>query len=263
MLLKKFLNSLRQKLVFSLSSGNSCIFLGFYKYVYRPSPGSLAFEIDRLSKKYSDFFVLQIGANDGITHDPVHKFIKRDQWNGILLEPQKDVFDKFLRPLYQNQKGIKTIHAALGHHEGEATIFRIGFSTARWATGLTSFNKKVLENAFASGHVARQAKKQGIAIPDAPADWIVEEKVPVITVQGLTNKFKISKIDLLQIDTEGFDYEIIQMFDFGKLRPKAISYENSHLSAEDRDACEELLSTSGYRLMHFGGNTLALSMELI
>ena len=257
--MKQFLNTLRKKLIFALSANNNWIFLAFYRYLYRPSGGSLAHEINELSKGQSDFFVLQVGANDGITYDPVHKFIKRDNWNGLLLEPQKDVFEQFLKPLYRNQSGIKTLNAALGHTAGEATIYRIGFSQARWATGLTTFNKSVLESAFKSGHVARQAKKEGVVVPSAPEKQIIEEQVPVVTVRNLMDEYQIKKIDLLQIDAEGFDYEIIRLFDFRALRPKAISYENSHLSADDRIDCTNYLSKHDYHVLHFGGNSLALS----
>ena len=256
--MKQFLHSIRQKLLFALSANNNPLFVGFYKYIYRPKRGTLAFQLDRLSKKNQDFFVLQVGANDGITHDPIHKFIKRDRWMGILLEPQKDVFQKLLQPLYENQPGIITLNAALGHREGEAIMYRIGFSNKRWATGLTSFNKSVLEGAFSSGHVARQARKEGIKVPSTADKRIAEERVPVVTVAKLIAEYQIRKIDLLQIDTEGFDFEVIRLFDFGTIRPQAISYENSHLSDEDRAACQQLLEDSGFQLFHYGGNSLAL-----
>jgi FkbM family methyltransferase len=233
--------------------------LGFYQYFYHPRKDSLSYQIDLLSKKVDDFFVIQIGANDGITHDPIHKFIKRDKWKGVLLEPQKDVFENLLKPLYAKQEGIILVQAALGHKEGETTIYRIGFSQDRWATGLTSFNKSVLVKAFASGHVARQAAKQGISVPDDPSQHIIEEKVPVITSRSLLTTYKVEKIDLLQIDSEGFDFEIIKMFDLTEVRPTYISYENSHLSPTDRVLCESHLRENEYQILHFGGNSLALT----
>ena len=40
------------------------------------------------------FFFIQVGANDGITVDPIHKYIIEYHWNGILIEPQPGVFDQ-------------------------------------------------------------------------------------------------------------------------------------------------------------------------
>ncbi|MCB0686705.1 MAG: FkbM family methyltransferase [Saprospiraceae bacterium] len=259
MSIKTRFKKIRQKLLFRLSSTNHPLYLGFYKYLFRPKSGSLAFYLDQLSRDKDNFFVLQIGANDGMTHDPIHKFIKRDRWKGVLLEPQEPVFRKFLSPLYQNQQGITVLNAALGVEDGEANLYCIGFSDRRWASGLASFDRSVVEKAFESGHVARQTQKENETIPNDADKWIVPVKVPVLSVSTLIHKYAIDHIDLLQIDTEGYDYEIIRLFDFDQLRPMAISYENMHLSPADKESCEAYLQQKNYRLMHFGGNTLAVN----
>ncbi|MBK8501273.1 MAG: FkbM family methyltransferase [Saprospiraceae bacterium] len=245
-----------------MSSDNHPLFLGFYNLLYRPKKDSLAYFLDKLSRESDTFFVVQIGANDGITHDPIHKFIKRDRWHGVLLEPQKLVFQNFLFPLYQKQTGIHTINAALGKNDGEATLYGIAFSNARWATGLASFDRSVIEKSFASGHVARQAKKQGIDIPIDETKWICEEKVRVVSVKTLIETYQIKKIDLLQIDTEGFDFEIIKMFDFTSIRPSSISYEHMHFSEQQKSECEKYLFSFGYQFISLGGNTLAISSKV-
>ncbi|MCB0665077.1 MAG: FkbM family methyltransferase [Saprospiraceae bacterium] len=260
--LKNLFKSARRKLLFYLSAGNNPIYIGYYKYIYKPKPGSLAHHLSLLSENIEDLFVVQVGANDGMTHDPIHKFIKRDQWRGVLLEPQVPVFRKYLARLYRDQEGVEVVNAALGTNDGEASLYCIGFSDARWATGLASFDRSVLEKAFSSGHVQRQVKKEGIEIPDNEAEKIVEVKVPVLTVDTLVEKFDIRKIDLLQVDTEGFDFEIIKLFDLHKIKPRAISYENMHLSPQDRTACEDYLNEHNYTIRHFGGNTLAVEPGL-
>ena len=155
-----------------------------------------------------------------------------------------------------------TINAALGKNDGEASLFGIAFSNARWATGLASFDRGVVEKSFASGHVARQAKKQGIDIPIDETKWICEEKVPVVSVETLIETYQIEKIDLLQIDTEGFDFEIIKMFDFTEIRPASISYEHMHFSEQEKSECEKYLFSFGYQLITLGGNTLAISRKV-
>ena len=32
-----------------------------------------------------------IGAHDGIMHDPLHQFLSKNEWSGVLVEPQKDM----------------------------------------------------------------------------------------------------------------------------------------------------------------------------
>ena len=37
---------------------------------------------------------VQIGSNDGIKNDPLHRYIKKNNWKGILVEPDKANFIK-------------------------------------------------------------------------------------------------------------------------------------------------------------------------
>ena len=237
--------------------------MGYYKRLYKPKEDSMEELMSDYSKSIgTDFTVIQIGANDGITHDPVHKFIKRDKWNGVLLEPQKYVFEKFLSKIYRKHSNISVVNAAMGYEDGTASIYKIGFSTARWATGLTTFDKATLEKAFDSGHVARKCGKEGSKIPEDDSTHIVEESVTILSARSLINEYQVQKIDLLMIDTEGFDYEVIKMFDIANNKPGLIIFEKSHLSEEDYQECEKLLSDNGYDIRKDGANTIALKKEL-
>ncbi|MEL6717412.1 MAG: FkbM family methyltransferase [Bacteroidota bacterium] len=256
---RKFYKNLR----FNLSANNNPIFIGFYKYFYRPSQGSLSDFLDTYSKsKKGDFTVIQIGANDGMTHDPIHKFIKRDRWRGVLLEPQKYVYDAFLKRVYQKNKEIHPLHAAIGSEDGMTQLYKIGFSDMRWATGLASFNRAQIQKAFDSGLVADRCKKYEIKIPTEASKGIAAENIPVISANTLIKKYNIQQIDLLQIDTEGFDYQVIQFFDIAKNQPKAIIFENVHLSQTDKTACYQLLTNNEYAVKEYGSNTLAMQQPL-
>lgn len=247
-----------RRVLFALSANNNFLFIAFYKYLYKPSKGSLSHFLDIYSRQNKPLFIVQIGANDGISHDPVHKYIKRDNCEGVLLEPQKDVFDRFLTHLYHKNKGIRLVNAALGYADGVSTLYKISFSNARWATGLATFNRSVLEKAFHSGHVAKQAQKENIKVPASINEGIAEEKIEVISSKTLIQRYGIKKIDLLQVDTEGFDFEIIKMFDMNIIKPRAIIYENSHLPDALKEECRQYLINNGYAVKNYGGNTLAV-----
>jgi len=252
---RKFYKSLR----FNLSANDNPIFIGFYKYLYKPSKGSLSEFLDIYSKsRKGNFTVVQIGANDGMTHDPIHKFIKRDRWRGVLLEPQKYVYDTFLKRVYQKNKEIHPLHAAIGVEDGTTHLYKIGFSDMRWATGLASFDRAQIQKAFDSGLVAHRCKKHEIEIPKEEAKRIVAESIRVISADSLLQQYKIGQIDLLQIDTEGFDYQVIQFFNITNNQPKAIIFENVHLSKTDKAACYELLKDNDYAVKEYGSNTLAM-----
>lgn len=241
--------------------------MGYYKNLWKPKVGSMEEVMSEYSKSIGkDFLVVQIGANDGITHDPIHKFIKRDKWNGVLLEPQKFVFDKFLSKLYRKHKNIQVVNAAMGYEDGTLPIYKIGFSESRWATGLTTFDKATLEKAFSSGHVERKCAKEGVSIPSDSSMHIVEEAVRVLSVDSILGKCRENgnsrSVDLLMIDTEGFDYEVIKMFDLPRNQPGMIIFEHSHLSEQDYAECLELFNANGYDAKKDGANTVAIKKSL-
>lgn len=233
--------------------------LVFTNFYIVQKKGSLAEVISVLSNsKNGDFYVVQVGANDGITNDPIHKFIKRDRWKGVLLEPQPTVFHHFLKRIYKNHEGLHVICAAIGHEDGHQKLYKIGFSEMRWATGLASFSKKKIEDLFENGIVDKNCQKLGISIPESPEERISYELVDVISPDTLVRKYEISHIDLLQIDTEGFDLEVIEIFDIPKTKPGTIIFENESLAPDVLNNCYQKLQDQGYRLKEFGRDTLAM-----
>jgi FkbM family methyltransferase len=245
-------------IVFNLSASNSLIFTLFYNVFYKPGKDSLDDFTSRFSKITGKVSVIQIGANDGINNDPIHKFIKRDHWQGVLLEPQKFVFEKYLKPLYRKTKGITVMNAAVDATDGFKPIYKLAVSNSRWATALTSFNRKILEEAVKSGSIERQARKEGCPLPVNKDEYIAEESVECICPETLLKRAGIERIDWLQIDTEGFDFEIIKMFKIGVTKPTVIVYENIHLSPADREECINHLRINGYVYCDYGSNTLAM-----
>ncbi len=257
--IKNKFKSLYKNIRFKLSSKNNFLFIGYYRFFYKPKKGSLSELINNYSlKAKNNFTVIQIGANDGITHDPIHKFIKTDKWNGVLLEPQKEVFDKYLSKIYKKDKGIICLNAALGEKDGIIPLYKIKFSNSRWATGLASFNKDVLLKGFESGYIHRKAKKEGIIVPEKEEERIYAEQVQMISFNNIIKKYNIKKIDLVQIDTEGFDFEIIKLIDFENIKPEMIIYEETHLTEETKKQCYSFLEDNGYKIKKFGGNIGAI-----
>ncbi|GAB2482221.1 FkbM family methyltransferase [Algoriphagus taiwanensis] len=243
----------------SLSAEENPLFMGYYRHWYKPKPGSLSEFLSEYSlAKNGDFTVIQIGANDGITNDPIHKFIKRDRWKGVLLEPQSGVFNQYLKDIYKKNKGLHLLCAGIGEKDGYLPLYKIGFSDMRWATGLASFSKEKVEELFENGIVEKNCRKFGIPIPKEAEKRIVEEKVEIISPKSLQERFHLNTIDLLQIDAEGFDLEVIRIFDIPTSQPKAIIFENVNHSKKELEECYQMLRGNGYRLREFGRDTLAM-----
>jgi hypothetical protein len=70
-------------------------------------------------------------------------------------------------------------------------------------------------------------------------------------------RHRISEIDLLQIDAEGYDYEILKSIDFSTWSgPRLINYERV-LLLDQEDECRAMLKAAGYKLALRGQDTLA------
>ncbi len=235
---------------------NDLFFRIYYKYIYKPK-NELEKFLDNFSKNNIDnLFFIQVGANDGKMNDPFFKFIRRDNWNGLLIEPQRIIFER-LRDNYSKFKKVTFENVAISDKEEIKKIFKISFSNSRRASGVSSFIKDDLKRILDAGYAELIAKEENIILPKNKEDWITTEDVKCLNLNSLLLKHNITKVDLLVIDTEGYDYEIIKTIPFEILRPKVIIFEHSHLNDTDRPECSNLLLKLSYKLHHTISDTIA------
>ncbi len=192
-----------------------------------------------------DLFFIQIGSNDGSVRDPIYQFVRQHQWHGILVEPIKYYFDR-LRANYAGIPHLIFENVAISDRMQTREFYRVQEGlrhVPQWCEGLGSFYKDVI-------------LKHQWAIPDIER-LIVTERVQCIAFADLLRKHRVRQVDLLLIDTEGYDYEIIRQIDFQAITPAVLMYEHRHLKADERIACEKTLRDLGYSLAHRFANTLA------
>jgi hypothetical protein len=101
-------------------------------------------------------------------------------------------------------------------------------------------------SSFYKEHLLKQIQAMREHFPDTQ---IVEEDVVCRPFEYLIEKYKVRTIDLLHIDAEGYDYEILKLVPFSRMRPKMIFYESEQLRPEDKVSCEDMLITYGYKLI--------------
>ena len=68
-----------------------------------------------------------------------------------------------------------------------------------------------------------------------------------------------SYVDLLHIDAEGYDLELLKLFDFERITPPIVRFEHVHLSRSDWDEAVRLLARYGYRVLREEYDTTAYS----
>ncbi len=196
-----------------------------------------------------DIFLLQIGAMDGKTFDPMHEYITQFRWQGLLVEPVKEHFAA-LSALYKDHEGMALANVAVGEHDGLATLHRIkNEDVARkrvphWGLGLASLYKD--RNALAFAEVE---------------PLMIEEEVPCLRLSTLLKSYAVPRIDILQIDAEGHDYHILKQLNFNKYHPLVINMEIVNIPKAEQTACKHLLDAQGYLYSKAGYDMLAVSPQ--
>lgn len=157
------------------------------------------------AKNTRNMFFIQVGANDGRRGDPLYHLVKEYRWSGILIEPQRSVFEQ-LRKNYAGHENLVLLNAAIADENGKRELFKFSVSEERWATGLASFKKTHLQYHMDNGYVQRNLERiDRVKVPEDLMSCINTETVETITFNTLLNLYRPEKVDLLQIDAEGYD----------------------------------------------------------
>jgi len=205
-----------------------------------PSIDILDLAIRDLMSRQADIFFLQIGAHDGVSYDPINAYVRQFHWKGLLVEPQPAIFAK-LRENYADEKQLLFENSAIAPQDGTLDLHCFVNATAEdHASMLTSTRKHYLAM---NGDGHRGALKT--------------ITVPALTLESLLSKHRVERVDLLQIDTEGFDFEIIKMIDFKRMKPEIIHYENNFLNCRQKSECSRILGEQNYALLNLGIDTIA------
>lgn len=245
-----------KRLIRKIIYKNSFLFNLYYTYLYKAKDDLSKFLNEYSKKKKGNIIFIQIGANDGQWNDPIYKFIRRDKWNGILIEPQKVIFER-LTKTYRGYSGLSFENVAIDSISSFKDLYKISFTDSRWASGIASFLKEDVQKMIDAGYVERKCHEEGIIPPEDKTKWITTEKIKTTTLKDILNKHNLSHIDLIMIDTEGYDFEIIKTIPFEKIKPATIIFEHSHFIDKTKSECFHFLINHKYRLTHTVSDTIA------
>ncbi|MBA4066701.1 MAG: hypothetical protein C0501_23945 [Isosphaera sp.] len=198
---------------------------------------------ERLARN-PEFTFVQVGANDGVSLDPVRELVLEHRLRGLLVEPVPGLFDR-LRSNYEGHAQLKFECCAIGPREGTGTLYRV-----RPDAPLPEHLQLIAS--FDKGHVVRKVGR-----PDAE-EFVEAIPVPMLTLPGVLDRHGIPDPTLLVVDVEGFDGEVVRMALDAGIRPAIIQYEWEHLRPPERAACKHLLVAAGYGFVDVGTDTLAV-----
>lgn len=199
-------------------------------------PLELVFEILRHSK-YPPCIV-QVGASDGSLNDPLADFLASLECRAVLVEPLPEAFCQ-LSGRHADRPGILCRQVAIDKVDGKRALYTITDDCPYIGGQLTSFSRDhLLKNGVKPRHI------QTIEVPTMPLSRILSDA-------------DIERIDLLQVDTEGFDDVIVRMALELSAPPWFINFEHLHLSKKAEANLQRDLRSGGYSWVKSDWDTLA------
>jgi FkbM family methyltransferase len=225
------------------------------KNYWKPPEGDAGCILERFCRNLSrPLTFVQVGANDG--NDEFASLRRRYHWSGVMVEPQKRVYDQLVQS--NSEPGIAFEMAAIADQDGARTLYEISFSKAQWATALASFDYNVIEKHIKDGYIASCAMKEGVSLPSRVEDYCIRESVQCITLKSLGERHHLDSLDILLVDTEGYDYEIVRQIPQLHDPPKVVLFEHKHLSKSNYLACIQMLRALKYDLHADGCNCIGV-----
>jgi FkbM family methyltransferase len=192
---------------------------------------------------------VKVGANDGVTDDPISDILlANEQWKGLLIEPVPSIFEQLQKNFGDSERFVLE-QVAIGPNPGRAIFYYVDAKAIEsipslpfWCNELGSFDKN---------HITKHL--DGVLAP-----FILECFVEVRPLSDVLKKHGIRNVHLLHIDAEGFDYEVLKTVDLANEAPDAVLVEHKHLSNDDKVGVVNRLRKHGYFVDQGAGDYFAV-----
>lgn len=206
--------------------------------------------IDGIFKMAGEFNIktfVQIGSNDGKKNDPLHAYILKNSWTGILVEPDSANFKK-LTNNYSHVNGLIFENLGIGPVRGEMPFYRLKDITEQepgWYDQVGSFDRDTF---IKNIHYVQDLETR-----------MTTEPLPVITFEDLLQKNNFPKVDLLHTDTEGFDYKILRSINFAEHDIRLVLFEAEWMTQFELRELIQYLRKYNYRIFRCGVDYAAVN----
>ena len=184
---------------------------------------------------------LQIGAMDGVKHDDLYPYVMSYDWTGVLVEPLPDMFEKLIEN-YSLKDGLKFENCAITNENGPTKIYRVPTEligtegVPDWMEGCSTL--KI----------------------DGYIDDVVRKAVPVeirgITLRTFYEEYG-NRFEFIQVDTEGFDYDIFLQIMENGIKADLYKIEIAHITYTKAVWMRWVLENHGYKTFIDGYDLIA------
>jgi FkbM family methyltransferase len=211
-----------------------------------PATPAVDWRLPRLLERLDrpGFFFVNIGANDGVSNDPIYPFLRRYGWSGLAVEPVGYICDE-LRRNYADIPGVIIEEAAVAAEPRVLHFVPPGATPHRFVRQVGSLHADYLEKTI---HLMRVYEFAG-PVEANLEQHIQRVEVPCYTFDALLAKHGVQHVDFLNIDAEQCDFEILSMIDFSRWQPSVLVIETSEFTEDQDRRAREILRLAGYEYL--------------
>jgi FkbM family methyltransferase len=166
--------------------------------------------------------IVQIGSNRG--YDELTELIKNIDIEKLILVEPMSKFNNSLLQCYSHVKNLSIENIAITDDPFQKkTCFFLH----------QDMDENIEQGSLLESHVNKVFNRPEYNIENSYENKLLKIEVNTITINKLFNKYDLINIDILFIDSEGFDDKIIKNIDFNKFNIKKIYYEDMHINNTD------------------------------
>jgi len=207
--------------------------------------------LEKMQLDKNEITILEIGGNDGYQNDLIYPYAIKTNFVTHILEPIPVYYEQ-LKILYENYKNVHTYNYAITKKTEVDYINYIppADNMPVWLKGCSSF--------FSDKNVINGMQTRNL--DDSIAPFVNEtvmkyiknniQKLPVncLSFKDFIELSKISNIDILVVDTEGYELEILKQIDLNKFSISLIILEYHNHYCIDKLSMESLLRKFNYSI---------------
>lgn len=195
---------------------------------------------------------LQLGANDGLSNDPIRYFVVWRGWTGVLVEPILEAFELLQANYRLQKKRLRFTRAAVTVEANDfVDLYRIDASKLSQLSRKRSL-RLLRKTSFSKQHVEK------FLLP-SEREFIIRERVSAAKINELWSDFGSNPVpDVMLLDLEGYERILLLEHNFRSWSPEVIVFEAAHIPAPEKALIVDRLQQAGYRCRDAGVDMIAL-----
>jgi FkbM family methyltransferase len=214
----------------------------FYRFFAKPRAGYVLTEILASMSHCKPVHILQIGANDGILYDPVHKtLLRHSNVTATRVEPIQEYFNE----LKNNCK----------NYASRAELFNLCITEQDGMVDMYFPDPKLIGQHGDKGHGSIHPE----AVGRSREGWVAR-LVPGKSFESLLKEMRAPHADVYVSDCEGYDITLLKQLPIEELGVKVIFIELVHQAMSGESVTEalkqvvEVVASHGFNRIIWDGN---------